>query len=70
MKRGTEDEVVRPSDVLVDAGDEVVFDDGDGQRAGRGVRPQELFALARRRRLKKGHVGSGDYTSGATESGN
>ena len=38
MQRGAEGEVVDPGELFVDAVDEIVFDGGDGERPGRGVR--------------------------------
>ena len=54
--------VVGPRDVLVDPFDEVVFDDRHRQRAGGGVRPDELLPRLRRRRLKDGHQCLRNYT--------
>ena len=43
VQRGTEGEVVHRGEVLVNAGDEVVLDGSDRQRAGGRVGPRELF---------------------------
>ena len=52
MQRRTERDVVEPGDVLVDASDEIVVDDAHGQRASRGVGPDNFFAFTRAMRLK------------------
>src|SRR4051812_15092762 len=54
--------VVSPRDVLVDPFDEVVFNNRYRQRAGGGVRPDELVPRLRSRRLKDGHQCLRNYT--------
>ena len=52
VQRRAEREVVDRRELLVDAGDEIVLDGGDRQRARRGVGPEDLFGFARTMRLE------------------